>query len=215
MKQHIRISMIAILAAMMPWGQAFGRGAEQGSTKGIVGDWQGTLKAGGTELRLVLHVNEGDGGQLRATLDSIDQPGANGIPVTSISLKDSKLNLTVGAVHGTYEGKVSADATMIEGTWNQGQPLQLDFKRGAVGATAERRKAKPSDIDGAWQGMLDAGATKIRIVFHITNMEDGLMATMDSPDQSVNGIPVTTVTRNGSTLVMELKQAGAKFEGKI
>jgi fermentation-respiration switch protein FrsA (DUF1100 family) len=134
--------------------------------------------------------------------------------VTSISLKDSKLNLTVDAVHGTYEGKVSADATMIEGTWNQGQPLPLDFKR-VAGATAERKKAKPSDIDGVWQGTLDAGAAKLRIAFHITNMEDGLMATMDSPDQGVNGLLVTTVTRNGSTLVMELKQAGAKFEGKI
>ncbi len=52
-------------------------------------------------------------------------------------------------------------------------------------------------------------------MFHITNMEDGLMATMDSPDQGANGLPVTTVTRNGSSLVMEMKQIGGKFEGKI
>jgi fermentation-respiration switch protein FrsA (DUF1100 family) len=221
------ISMIAMLAAMAceprssasgfrPSSSAsFARGPEQTSTKGIGGDWQGTLQAGGAALRLVLHVSEGDGGQLKATLDSIDQPGANGMPVTSISLKDSKLNFTVDSVHGTYEGKLSADATMIEGTWSQGQPLQLDFRRGAFGATGERKKAKPSDIDGVWHGTLDAGSAKLRIVFHITNMEDGLMATMDSPDQGVNGLPVTTVTRNGSALVMELKQMGGKFEGKI
>lgn len=208
MKRHIqervlqgaRISMIAVLATMMPWAQAFGRGREKTSSKGIAGDWQGALKVGGAELRLVLHVSEGDGGKLTATLDSIDQPGANGMPVTTISLKDSKLNFTVDSVHGTYEGKVSGDATTIEGTWSQGQPLQLDFKRGAFGATAERKKATPSDIDGVWQGTLDAGAMKIRIVFHITNMENGLMATMDSPDQDANGLPVTTVTRNGSAL---------------
>ncbi len=215
-----RISMIVTLAAVAcePRASAsgsFGRVPDQTSTKGIAGDWQGTLKVGGAELRLVLHVSEVEGGQLKATLDSIDQPGSNGMPVTSISLKDSKLNFAVDSVHGTYEGKVNADATMIEGTWSQGQPLQLDFKRGAFGATAERKKAKPSDIDGVWQGTLDTGAAKLRIVFDITNMEDGLMATMDSPDQGVNGIPVTTVTRTGSTLVMELKQAGAKFEGKI
>jgi uncharacterized protein len=221
--QGARIWIIVILAAMTcePRASASGFGAsstasfghaDQASTKGIVGDWHGTLKAGGAELRLVLHISEGDGGQLKATLDSIDQPGANGIPVTSISLKDSKVNFTADAVHGTYEGKLNADATMIEGTWSQGQPLQLDFKRGSI---AERKKAKPSDIDGIWQGTLDAGGTKLRIVFHITNMEDGLMATMDSPDQGANGIPVTTVTRNGAALTMELKQAGAKFEGKF
>ena len=212
MKRHMRISMIATLSALVPWGQAFGRGPDQTSTKGIAGDWQGTLKVGGGELRLVLHVSEGEGGQLKATLDSIDQPGANGMPVTSISLKDSKLNFTVDSIHGAYEGKLNADATTIEGTWSQAQSAPLDFKRGA---TAERKKAKPSDIDGAWLGTLDAGAARLRIVFHITNMEDGLMATMDSPDQGVNGLPVTTVTRSGSTLVMELKQAVAKFEGKI
>jgi hypothetical protein len=222
--QGARIWIIVILAATTcePRASAsgfgasstasFGGGPDQASTKGIVGDWHGTLKAGGAELRLVLHISEGDGGQLKATLDSIDQPGANGIPVTSISLKDSKVNFTADAVHGTYEGKLNADATMIEGTWSQGQPLQLDFKRGSI---AERKKAKPSDIDGIWQGTLDAGGTKLRIVFHITNMEDGLMATMDSPDQGANGIPVTTVTRNGAALTMELKQAGAKFEGKF
>src|SRR5208283_4323980 len=214
MKQSMRISMIAILAAMAPLGQAFGRGPEQTPTKGIAGDWQGTLKAGGAELRLVLHVSEREGGQLKATLDSIDQ-GANGMPVTSISLKDSKLTFTVDSIHGSYEGKLNADTTVIEGTWSQGQTFQLDFKRGAPSATAERKKAKPSDIDGAWVGTLDAGAVKLGIVFHITNMEDGLMATMDSPDQGANGLPVTTVTRNGSSLVMEMKQIGGKFEGKI
>jgi isocitrate dehydrogenase len=52
---------------------------------------------------------------------------------------------------------------------------------------------------------VEAGGTKLRIVFHITNTEEGLTATMDSPDQGANGIPVTTVTRNGQSLTMELK----------
>ena len=75
----------------------------------------------------------------------------------------------------------------------------------AGAGTAERKKAKPSDIDGIWQGTLDAGRREASIIpLTFTNMEDSLMATMDSPDQGVNGLLVTTVTRNGSTLVMEL-----------
>lgn len=181
----------------------------------IVGDWQGTLKAGGAELRLVLHVAKNADGSLKATLDSVDQ-GANGIPVTSISLKDSKLNFTVDAVHGTYEGKVTSDATEISGTWTQGQPLPLNFKRAAAAPVkTEHKPAKPSDIDGAWLGSLDTGAVKLRVVFHITNTEDGLAATLDSPDQGQNGIPVTTVTRNGASLKLEVKSIAGVFEGKI
>jgi len=180
----------------------------------IAGDWHGTLKVGEAELRLVLHIMEGSDGSLRATLDSIDQ-NANGIPVTSITLKDSKLNLSVEAVNGTYEGTVNAEASAIAGMWSQGQPLPLDFKRGAFAAMPEHKPAKPSDIDGAWAGTLDTGRGKLRLVFHLTNTEDGLMATMDSPDQNVSGLPVTTVTRTGSSLKLELKQAGGVYEGKI
>jgi len=68
------------------------------------------------------------GGGLTATLDSVDQ-GANDIPVSTISLKDSKLSLTVNDIHGTYEGNVNKEATEITGTWLQGQPLELNFKR--------------------------------------------------------------------------------------
>jgi pimeloyl-ACP methyl ester carboxylesterase len=180
----------------------------------IVGDWQGTLKDGSAELRVVLHIAKSEGGGLRATLDSIDQ-GANGIPVNSIVLKDSKLNLIVDAVHGTYEGKVNANATEIAGTWSQGQPLPLDFKRATTPVKTEHKPAKPSDIDGAWIGTLDTGVMKLRVVFHITNTEDGLTGTMDSPDQNALGLPVTAVTRDGSSLKIELKQIAGAFEGKI
>ena len=74
---------------------------------------------------------------------------------------------------------------------------------------------KPSDIDGDWMGTLDAGAVKLRVAFHITNTGDGLTATMDSIDQGTSGIPVTKVTRNESSLKMELKGIGGAFEGKI
>jgi len=94
----------------------------------IAGDWQGALNTGMGELRLVLHITKAADGTLKAALDSVDQ-GANGILVNSISLKNSKLSLGIDAVHGTYEGTVAADGKTISGTWSQGAPLALDFKR--------------------------------------------------------------------------------------
>ena len=173
--------------------------ASGASAQTSAGDWQGTLKPGSTELRLVLHITKADGGSLKGTLDSVDQ-GANGIAITSISLKESKLNFTVDSIHGSYEGTVNRDATEIHGTWTQGQSLPLDFKRSTTPVKTEHAPGKPSDIDGAWMGMLDTGATKLRVVFHIVNTADGLTATMDSPDQNVTGLPVTAVTRKARCL---------------
>lgn len=180
----------------------------------ILGDWQGTLDTGQAQLRLVLHVSKGDAGGYKATLDSIDQ-GANGIPVTSVSFKGSKLSLAVDAVNGTYEGDLSADGKGISGTWSQGQPFPLNFTRATPAASPAPKLAKPSDIDGTWEGKLEAGGGTLRIVFHIVNTEEGLTATADSPDQGASGIPVTSVTRSGQTLTMELKALSSKFEGKI
>src|SRR5580704_11703226 len=97
----------------------------------VAGDWLGTIAAGGVELHVALHISKAADGSLKATLDSIDQ-GANGIPVGPITLADSKLNFTVAAVNGGYEGKVDAAGTVITGTWTQVQPLPLEFRRGVV-----------------------------------------------------------------------------------
>jgi hypothetical protein len=182
--------------------------------KTIAGDWQGTLSTPNGDLRLVLHIAEAEGGTLKATLDSVDQ-GANGIPVNSVTLKDSKLTLTVDVVNGSYEGTVNSGMTEITGTWTQGQSLPLNFKRTTSPLKTEHKPAKPSDIDGAWMGTLDTPGGQLRVVFHIVNTGDGLTATMDSPDQNAKGIAVTAVTRAGSSLKLELKQIRGAFEGKI
>ena len=180
----------------------------------IVGDWNGKLRVGEAELRLVLHITKGDDGTLKATLDSIDQ-GANGIPVNVVTLKDSKLNLTVEAVHGTYDGKVNADTSEIAGTWTQGGSLELNFHRGGIAAKPAPKPAKPSDIDGDWLGTLDTGMGKLRLLLHITNTEDGLTATMDSLDQGANGLPVTGITRTGASLKIDMKSIGGNYDGTI
>ncbi len=186
----------------------------QAST-GIAGEWQGTLKAGEAELRLVLHIAKNEDGSYKATMDSIDQ-GANGMPVTSMTLEGSKLNFALDSIQGSYEGTVSADGSTISGTWSQaGNSLPLEFKRAAAPIKTTHKPAKPSDIDGAWLGTLDAGGTTLRLAFHITNTEDGLTATMDSLDQGAKGIPATGVKREGDSLTIEMKQIGGDFQGTI
>jgi len=180
----------------------------------ITGDWNGALNANGAELRLVLHITKNSDGSLKATLDSVDQ-GANGIPVSSAGLKDTQLSLKVDAVNGTYEGTVNAAATEIVGTWTQGAALPLTFHRGGIAAKPTPKAAKASDIDGDWLGTLDTGMGRLRLVLHVINTEDGLTATMDSPDQNAKGIPVTSITRNASSLKFEVKAVGGSYDGSI
>lgn len=200
-------AVFAIGLLLAAWAPPAARGQAE-----LAGDWQGTLSAGGAELRLVLHLTAGKDGALTGTLDSVDQ-GALGIAVSSIAVKGAAFNMTADAVHGSYVGTVNKDSTEIDGTWTQGPPLTLNFKRAASQAAAQA--ALPSDIDGTWMGTLNAGALQLRIVFKIANTSAGLSAQVQSPDQSPAWIPATAVKRDGSSLRIEMKGLAASYTGKI
>jgi uncharacterized protein (TIGR03435 family) len=70
------------------------------------------------------------------------------------------------------------------------------------------------DITGNWQGTLQAGAQKVRIVFKIALENDKLQATLRTVDQPSPPI-ATTITRDGSTVKMTIPAANANYEGKL
>jgi pimeloyl-ACP methyl ester carboxylesterase len=111
----------------------------------ITGDWAGALSVGGTQLHLIVHITSTPDAVLHATLDSVDQ-GVNGIPVSSITLKDGTLTLDIAAAHATYTGTLNPTATEIKGTWTQGQSLPLDLHKSATALKAEtpRRPQNPT-----------------------------------------------------------------------
>src|SRR2546423_366011 len=106
----------------------------------IVGDWQGALKVGPSELRLVLHITKGDNGGFKATLDSIDQ-GANGMTVTSVTRNGSAIMMELKTVGGTFDGKLDKDLSTMDGTLSQsGGSWPLVLKRAKNTVELERRR---------------------------------------------------------------------------
>src|SRR5215467_6406007 len=62
----------------------------------LEGEWNGTLEANGTKLRLVLKVSSKEG-KLTATIDSLDQ-NANGIPVSSVVQTGDQVKLELSGI---------------------------------------------------------------------------------------------------------------------
>jgi pimeloyl-ACP methyl ester carboxylesterase len=93
-------------------------GPAAAAQEALVGTWSGTLEAGGSELRVVFHLTQGDDG-LTATMDSPDQ-GATGIPVSRVTVSGDSVTLSVDRIGGMYAGAVADDGATIEGTWTQG-----------------------------------------------------------------------------------------------
>jgi uncharacterized protein (TIGR03435 family) len=118
---------------------ALGSGSSLQAQQPVAGTWQGALQGPqGRQLRIVIKIAL-DNDKLKATFFSIDQPGP-GIPASTLTRDGSNVKMTIAALNGTYEGKLSADGNSLAGTWSQGGPgTPLNLAR----ATAESAWAIP------------------------------------------------------------------------
>jgi non-heme chloroperoxidase len=96
----------------------------------ITGEWQGGLKLGGEELRLILQIAKGHAGGWTATSVVVTQAGIpSRFRVSPVTFEGSTLKFAVEEVSGAYEGKLNADGNSIKGTWLQEQRLPLELRR--------------------------------------------------------------------------------------
>src|SRR5688572_23888414 len=187
--------------------QAFG----QTPAKGFEGSWQGALEAGGTKLRLVLTVTKSDAGTYAGKVDSLDQ-GAT-IPVDAITVNGDAVRLEMKSVGGVFEGVLNKERTELTGKFSQGgQELPLTLKR------SEQAPLVPlatKGFEGSWQGTLEAGAQKLRLLVTVTKSDAGAYTgKFDSLDQGAT-IPIDTITVNGDAVRIEIKSAAIVYEGTL
>lgn len=185
-----------------------------------VGDWRGEIDAVGTTLHLVLHVTRSAGGQLAATLDSLDQH-ASGLPVSSVAAADSTLTLALSAIGATYEGRMSSDGRTVDGTWSQGgTSLPLIWTRtgggGAPAAAEEPPPGTPRTAAGIWQGALEAAGVHLRLQLHVAAEADGRLAgSLDSLDQGANGLACANMALRDRAFHFEVPSVGGAYDGAM
>ena len=117
-----KVMLCIVVLALFPIGMLLAQSSD------ITGTWQGTIKIPGRDLRTVIKIAKADKGGLKAVMYSIDQ-GGQGIGASSITQEGPAVKMSVSTINGTYEGKLTPDGNLIEGTWTQGTasfPLVLD-----------------------------------------------------------------------------------------
>lgn len=171
----------------------------------VAGNYTGMLG----ELHLKLHIQSSQG-KLTGTLDSPDQ-GAEGIACTNFQFEGQALSFDVPAVHGSWKGTVSADGQHLTGTWNQGQPMSLEFTRDTFQAAS-----KPSAVDGIWLGTLAAGGASLRVQIHVKSDVAGHeYCTLDSLDQHAMGLECANVKFSAPNFSFDVPVVNGHWVGKL
>ncbi|GAC1639353.1 MAG: hypothetical protein NVS9B14_20480 [Candidatus Acidiferrum sp.] len=182
----------------------------------VDGEWEGTLRVGESELRLVLHLSGEKAGAIAAKLDSPEQ-GVYGMEVSSIGKEQDVLRFELAAVGGSFEGKIGADGKTISGNWKQGGAvLPLVFHRQSASAAGRRPANAVSPLEGTWQGAFQNKNMRFRLQLHISHDEQKeLTGTLDSLDQGANGVPMTKLSETNGAVHFEIAMVGGVYEGTL
>lgn len=70
-------------------------------------------------------------------------------------------------------------------------------------------------ITGDWYGLLNVPGSPLRLVFHVSHEGDTYSSTMDSPDQSAYGIPVTSTRFENHTLTLTVTNLAIEYVGVL
>ena len=94
----------------------------------IAGDWQGILKIGKNEGRLVVRIAKGIDGTWTAE-ESTPDDGSNPVPASSVVFDGKTIKIVFEAIRATYDGTLNAGRNGFKGTLTQGSSTPLDLDR--------------------------------------------------------------------------------------
>jgi pimeloyl-ACP methyl ester carboxylesterase len=176
-----------------------------------VGDWVGTLVGGpATTFHLAVHIRK-SGDKLTGTLDDVSRAIA-GFALTDVSLAGDTLSFKVPVPSAavSYAAKWDAASGHWIGQWTQsGQPLPLTLSPGV-----QPPLPTIAGLDGAWDGVLAAGAT-LHLTLHVKTGAGGTAAWMDSVDQMTYGLDIQDLKREGDTVSFAMAALKAAYAGTL
>lgn len=185
------------------------------ASKSVAGSWEGEVRVTPQiALRITLDVTKAKDGSLSGTWGSPDQ-GAKGLPLESLTFADGTLSFTAKTARASYKGKLNESGTEIAGEWAQGgNAFVLNLKR--IDSSKVVIAPIPKELEGIWEGKLHVnGGISLRLALTVEKGKEGaLKATLASPDQGANNIPVSSIGLKDNVLTFESKVIGAKFIGK-
>jgi uncharacterized protein len=212
---------IAIAVALFAGGSVSASTAQNQPTAS--GHWEGTVDVQGNTLEIIIDLTRGGDGLWKGVI-AIPAQSLKDYPLSNLKVEGASVSFEMASVQGlpTFKGKLSADGKSIVGDLSQaGQTFafKLDRKGEAKVIAIEANVTSitaNADVEGNWQGTLDAEGTTLRLILKIAKKADGsYTATLDSPDQANNDMPINVLKATGDSLTFEMRYIGASFEGKF
>jgi hypothetical protein len=186
---------------------------------GPAGHWEGAIQAPGQELKIEIDLAQ-SGDKWEGTI-SIPAQKLKGIPLSAITVQGDKVSFAMKGVPGEpqFKGVVSKDAKTLSGDFSQGggtAPFTLSRTGDAKIEPLPKSTPITKDLEGSWEGVLDANGKTLRLTLKLSNQANGsATGTMVSVDQGGAEVPIDVVVQTGTHLKLVLRAIAGTYEGDL
>jgi hypothetical protein len=212
-----RVAVMLAVAALATLG---GRQASAQAPAGPPGSghWEGTISVQGKDLKLEVDLaskaNTWEGAA------GFPDMNAKGLPLSPITVKGQSVTFTVKGAPGdpTFKGTLSKDSRSLAGDFTQGPAsgtFMLEWKGEPKLEAPVKNAAVGKDLEGAWEGALDANGVTLRLNLKLANQDGGATGVLISLDQGAAEIPLRVIEQKGAHVKFTVPAVGGSYEGDL
>ncbi len=190
----------------------------QSTHKGPAGHWEGALQNPHGDMKIEVDLREEAGS---GWIGAITIPAQNtkGLRLNEIKVMDAAVSFAIKAPGDPrFQGTVAAEGGKISGEMQQGDfklPFQLTRNGEAKIEKAVAIPAMSKDLEGTWEGTLNAGGKLLRLLFLLANEGTAGTGKLFSIDQGNAEIPVSRIRKTEAQVLIEASVISGSFEGEL
>lgn len=163
------------------------------------GHWKGSVEIPGQTLPVEFDLAKDAKGQFVGTITGTDMKN---LPLTKIAVSGRSVTLQASSEQ-PYKGELSADGRTMTGTVNlSGYSLPLELTRAGDARIEPPPTSAPigKELEGSWEGTLNAGRGPLRIILTMANQPGGrATGHIVSVDEGGLKVPIV-ITQNGPSV---------------
>lgn len=183
------------------------------------GHWEGALRTQVGELAFEIDLAKNAAGDFAGALN---QPSEHlkGLPLDGIAVDGQAIRFQVKGARDerAFQGEISADGQSISGDFRQSGysvPFSLLRTGEAKMEPPVKNAAVGKELEGVWNGTLDARGKQVRAVLTLTNLPDGnATGSILTVDDGLE-IPIATIAQKAANVTLDLQAVGASFSGSL
>jgi hypothetical protein len=186
---------------------------------GPSGHWAGAIQVPGPELKIEIDLTP-RGEKWEGTI-AIPAQGLKGFPLSAITVQGDSVSFALNGVPGDpqFKGTLSKDSKSLAGQFCQGGgtiPFAVTRTGDAKFEALPKSTPITKDLEGSWEGSLDANGTILRLIVKLSNGPDGVAkGTMVSLDQGGAELPIAAVVQTESHLKLLVQAIAGTYEGDL